>query len=173
MFSENLCSIQRCIAKCKCMENLVNELFKNANRQKQGDNRSYYVKCLNNILKDGVIKIRLSEKGKVWTNQKFKDTNGNLRKFNVQLDAYGWTGRYYFDKYIDAECVIKAIAKFISNSEISELHIKSMNINGNEICECSKCNGKGIITAFSHICNGICFDCYGAKYVVKKYQYDI
>ena len=44
--------------------------------------------------------------------------------------------------------------------------IISENRNGfdfmkNSDCECSKCNGRGIIPAFMHYCDGICFDCGG------------
>lgn len=155
------------------MKNLVNELFVNSGRPKQGDNRSYYVKCLNKILSDGLIRVQIAENGKVWTNPKFVDKNGNLQKFNVELKGYGYTGRYYYDRYVDAECVLKSVAKFVSNPSISQLHTKSISIYGKEICECSKCNGRGIIPAFRHYCKGICFDCYGTKYVVKNYSISI
>ena len=151
------------------MANLVNEMFEKANRENQGDNRSYYVKCLNKILQDGIIKIAISDKGKIWTNPNYKDKGGNLIKFNVQINGYGYIGRYYYDRYVDAECVLKSVAKFISNPNIIDLHVKSMQVHGSECVECSKCNGKGHISAFSHVCQGICFDCYGSKYIVKKY----
>lgn len=35
-------------------------------------------------------------------------------------------------------------------------------------CKCSKCGGLGYIPFFGHIENGICFECYGNKYVTEK-----
>lgn len=38
-------------------------------------------------------------------------------------------------------------------------------------CECAKCNGKGEIKAFSGIAGGICFDCNGRGYIMRKASY--
>jgi DnaJ-class molecular chaperone len=44
--------------------------------------------------------------------------------------------------------------------------------NGNLVkCECAKCNGKGEIRAFSGIAGGVCFDCNGRGYIMRKATY--
>jgi hypothetical protein len=154
-------------------QNLVNELFKSANRPEQGDNRSHIVKTLNKVLEDGIIKVEICEKGRVWTNKNYVDANGNKEKFNVELKAYGWVRRAYIQPYITADDVLKQVGKFLQNPNVSEKHTATMKVTGLEICECERCYGKGVIPAFHYYCQGICFECYGSKYVVRKYTLSV
>jgi hypothetical protein len=149
-------------------KNLVNELFTNANREEQGDNRSYFVKALNKIIADGFITISIQEKGRIWTNPKHKDSKGNLKKFDVEIKGYGFTLRAYLGSDFDAKDVLQEVGTFIQNPSVSEKHIKSFAISSLEECECERCNGKGFIPQFNYYCGGICFECYGSKYSVKK-----
>lgn len=146
----------------------VNELFEQSGRPNQGDNRSYFVKALNKILEDGYITISIQDKGKVWTNPKHVAKDGSLIQFNIIIKGYGWTKRVY-DSNFSAKGLLTYVASFVQNPNISELHVKSISVNTLEVCECSRCNGKGFIPAFDYYCNGICFQCYGSKYeVIKK-----
>jgi hypothetical protein len=154
-------------------QNLVNELFKSANRPEQGDNRSYIVKTLNKVLQDGVLKVAISEKGKVWTNKNYVDANGNKVKFNIEIKAYGYVRRAYVSDYITADDVLKQVGKFLQHPNVSENHTSTMKVSGFEVCECERCNGKGVIPAFHYYCQGICFECYGSKYVVRKYTLSV
>jgi len=149
-------------------KNLVNELFTNANREEQGDNRSYFVKALNKILADGFITISIQEKGRIWTTPKHKDSNGNLKKFDVEIKGYGFVLRAYLGSDFDAKDVLQEVGTFIQYPSVSEKHIKSFAISSLEECECKRCNGKGFIPQFNYYCGGICFECYGSKYSVKK-----
>jgi hypothetical protein len=145
----------------------VNELFEQSGRPSQGDNRSYFVKALNKVLEDGFITIKLQDKGRIWTNPKFVAKDGSLIKFNIEIKGYGWTKRVYENNF-SAKDLLEHVGSFVQNPSISEQHVKSISVNTFEICECSRCNGKGIIPAFNYYCNGICFNCYGSKYEVKK-----
>ena len=145
----------------------VNELFEQSGRPSQGDNRSYFVKALNKVLEDGFITIKLQDKGRIWTNPKFVAKDGSLIKFNIEIKGYGWTKRVYENNF-SAKDLLKHVGAFVQNPSISEQHVKSISVNTFEVCECSRCNGKGIIPAFNYYCNGICFNCYGSKYEVKK-----
>ena len=69
--------------------NATNKLFTESKRSEQGDNRSYFVKALNKILDDGLIKVQIQEIGMIWTDERYKDDNGNLKKFNVIIKGYG------------------------------------------------------------------------------------
>jgi hypothetical protein len=152
--------------------NLVNQLFVNSGRPEQGDNRSYFVKALNKVLSDGFIKVSIQDKGRVWTNPKYVDSNGQLKKFDIEIKGYGYTARVYRGSF-SATDLLKVIGEFIQSPEISEKHIKSITASGLEICECSRCYGKGVIPAFSYYCNGICFECYGSKYSVRKFSLSV
>jgi len=145
----------------------VNELFEQSGRPNQGDNRNYFVKALSKVLEDGFITIKLQEKGKIWTNPKFVAKDGSLIKFNIEIKGYGWTKRVYESNF-SAKDLLAHVGTFIQNPSISEQHVKSISVNTFEVCECSRCNGKGIIPAFNYYCDGICFQCYGSKYEFKK-----
>ena len=146
--------------------NATNKLFIDSGRPEQGDNRNYFVKALNKIIEEGFIKIAIQEKGKIWTNPKFKDAQGNLRKFNIEIKGYGCTGRYY-DSNFDAKGLLTYVAQFIQFPQVAEAHTKSLFVESLETCECDRCNGLGFIKAFDDYCNGICFQCYGSKYMVR------
>lgn len=154
------------------IKNLVNELFVNANRPEQGDNRSYYVKSLNKILNDGILTIEISKRGFHSTNPSFVDANGKLKPFDVKISGHGMVRRVFLREF-SAEDLLKQIAKFVQDPRISEKHTTSLRVSGFHVVECYKCNGRGIIPAFSHVCQGICFDCYGTKYVPKKYTLSV
>ncbi len=147
--------------------NATNKLFYESGRATQGDNRNYFVKALNQIIEDGFIKISIVQKGKVWTNPNFKDEKGNLRKFHIEIKGYGVVGRYN-DANFDAKGLLTYVAKFIQFPKVAEAHTKSILLNSLEACECDRCYGKGIIKAFNFYCQGICFKCYGSKYMITK-----
>lgn len=154
------------------IKNLVNELFVNANRPEQGDNRSYYVKSLNKILNDGILKINIAPNKMHWTNPNFKDANGNIKPWDIQISGHGMIRRVYLQKF-NAEDLLKQIAKFVQDPRVSEKHTTSLKVSGVHSVECYKCNGRGIIPGFRHVCQGICFECYGTKYVPKKYTLSV
>jgi hypothetical protein len=154
------------------IKNLVNELFVNANRPEQGDNRSYYVKSLNKILNDGIITIAIKERGMHWTNSSFVDSNGKLKPFDVKISGYGMIRRCFLREF-NAEDLLKQVAKFVHDPRISEKHTTSLKVSGLDVVECYRCNGRGFIPGFSHVCQGICFECYGSKYVQKKYTLSV
>jgi len=154
-------------------ENLVNKLFTAAHRPEQGDNRAFIVKTLNKVLADGIVDVQISEKGKVWTNKNHIDSNGNMIEFNIQIKAYGWTRRVYVSHWISADDVLKNVGKLLQNPNVSDKHTTSIQLSGLEVCECPRCNGKGIIPAFHYYCQGICFECYGSKYSLRKYTLSV
>lgn len=150
-------------------KNLVNEMFVASGRPEQGDNRSYFVKALNKVLNDGFVDVSICPKGKVWSNKNFVDANGNLRKFNVEIKGYGWKRRVDIGEF-DACDLLKEVGKFIQIPEVAEKHKTTITGTGFECVECSRCHGKGIIPAFNYYCQGICFQCYGSKYEVRKFS---
>ena len=154
------------------MPNQVNEIFKAANRPLQGDNRSYYVRCLNKILTDGFIKFEIAPQGIAFTNNSYRDKDGNLIQFNLEIKGYGFVRRS-FCKGLSAELILQAISKFIKSDKVSEHHTKSLEIYGNKVIPCEKCQSKGVIPTLMHVCDGMCFDCYGTKYLVKSYKISI
>ena len=151
------------------IKNLVNELFVNANRPEQGDNRSYYVKSLNKILNDGILVIKIAPKG---FHDKIVDANGNQKPYDVEISGHGMVMRVFLKEF-DAEDLLKKVAKFVQDPRVSEKHTTSLKVSGFESVQCYKCNGRGIIPGFRHVCQGICFECYGTKYVPRKYTLSV
>ena len=148
--------------------NLVNETFTKANRSSQGDNRNYFVKALNKVLADGFINIRISEKGKIWTNPKFIDSKGNKKTFNVEIRGYGYIKRVDLGEAMSCKDILREVGKFIQEPKISDMHISSISVSGYDVCECGRCKGVGFIPQFNYYCDGICFNCYGSKYEIIK-----
>ncbi len=147
-------------------------MFLAANRAEQGDNRSYFVKTLNKVLHDGFISIKINEKDFYWTNKNFIDKDGNLKKFNVKIEGYGMIRRVFIPE-MNANDVLKEVGAFLQNTKVAEQHQSFVTLNGWETCECGRCHGKGIIEAFSYYCNGICFECYGSKYSIRRFSVTI
>ena len=152
--------------------NNVNKIFTESGRPNQGDNRSYYVKTLNKVLTDGHISISLSNNGKVWTSPRFLDKDGNVKEFNLEVRGYGFRRRVYCSN-LDAERVLIEVSKFIKDPRVSESHVNSMKVSGKMCIDCKKCRGKGRILAFMHVCDGLCFDCYGTKYETVNYTVSV
>ena len=148
-------------------KNLVNELFVNSGRPEQGDNRSYFVRALNKVLSDGFISVAIAPHGRIWNNKNYVDAEGNCKPFTIEIRAYGWVTRSYMDDFTASD-LIKLVGKHIQIPQVAEQHKITTSGSGFECVECSKCYGKGIIPAFSHYCKGICFDCYGSKYQVRR-----
>jgi Zn finger protein HypA/HybF involved in hydrogenase expression len=74
-----------------------------------------------------------------------------------------------FLSYFGARELLLLVGEFIQDPIIADAHIKSISVKTDEICKCTRCNGKGIIDQFKYYCDGICFQCYGSKYeIVKK-----
>lgn len=69
----------------------------------------------------------------------------------------------------EAECYYMPLVKWetlaIYMSKLVKATIKIKNSS-----KCSKCKGKGRISAFSHVNNGICFECYGLGYELNNNQ---
>lgn len=147
--------------------NAVNQLFENSGRATQGDNRNYFVKALNKVLQDGFITIEVVQKGKVWTNPRHLNKDGTLREFNIIIKGYGYIRRVYLRDF-SAKDLLKQVGEFIQDPRIAEMHIKSISVEFNEVCQCERCNGMGIIPQFYYYCSGICFECYGSKYSFKR-----
>lgn len=147
--------------------NAVNKMFIESGRPDQGDLRNYFVKALNQIIEDGFIKISIQEKGRIWTHPRHVDNNGNLRKYNIAIEGYGYIIRRY-DSNFDAKDLLRYVAEFIKFDRVSEAHVKTIALSTFETCECDRCNGIGFIDAFKYYCGGICFKCYGSKYMIVK-----
>lgn len=148
--------------------NTVNQLFQNSGRPAEGDNRNYFVKALNKVLQDGFITIQVQEKGMIWTHPKHVNEDGTLKKFNVMIEGYGYIRRVYLRRDFTAKDLLQQVGEFIQDPKIAEKHIKSISVDFNEICECQRCNGQGIIPQFHYYCSGICFECYGSRYSFKR-----
>lgn len=67
----------------------------------------------------------------------------------------------------EAECYYMPLVKWETLAILMSKMVKATIKIKNE-GKCSKCKGKGRISAFSHVNNGICFECYGLGYKLNK-----
>ena len=83
------------------------------------------------------------------------------------------TNTEYFDNYyLDLSSIMLWVAQVISMVKGKGDFLQANKFAKYGECSCSKCNGLGIIPAFSYYANGVCFDCGGAgvnREVLKSY----
>ena len=129
------------------LENKLQEIYDKAGRDITCDNRSYYTKSINKALANPNVEMVMVKKGYVRTLNGFDwdlkiTINGKGKVFNLKS----------FTPETLADCFAK-VAKMPHVKESVHIHQGSS--------PCTKCNGKGIIPAFMHVSQGVCFDCLG------------
>jgi len=142
--------------------NHVSEILKNKGFEPT-NNRNYFTKALNKVISDGFISFEIQDKGKIWLG----DSGTHEGKFNLIVRGYGRRSRIYL-REINSRNILQCVGNFVMNPNVAEKHIATITTGCNEIEPCAKCNGKGIIPLFSYYCGGLCFDCYGSKYMIVK-----
>lgn len=147
------------------MKNYIKEIMENAERSYDYDNRNFQTKSINTCIHNGMVKISVANKGRLNTNSKILNKDGSLWGFNLRVDAFGFVRRVRIHDYIAPNDILMAIGDLLNKENIKE----RINATYFESCECSRCNGKGIIPQFHYYCGGICFDCYGSgREIIKK-----
>lgn len=133
------------------LENKLQEIYAANGYDITCDNRSYYVKSLNKALSNPNVVFKLCEKGMVW--RKDKDWTYNLK---ILIDGKGKSFKIKdFNPEGLADC-FAIVAKMDHVKESIRMH--------EDAYTCEKCKGKGVIPAFMHVCQGVCFDCLGIGY---------
>jgi len=133
--------------------NPLKDIMVAAKHSFSGDNRSYYIRSINNILKSGKVEIKVNEPGFVWRSQ------DGAKKWNVVIKAGGWVSRSY-TKNISAFYLLRAIGEHLQLPQVKEKILAEVSLHKH----CEKCGGSGFIPAFHYYCNGICFDCFGTGF---------
>jgi len=83
-----------------------------------------------------------------------------IGKVVAESDGYKWNVRFRMNgkgmkfnlKKMDIDTLVTAYCKFAKIARPVDAH------------KCQKCNGTGLIEAFRHIANGVCFDCLGVGF---------
>jgi hypothetical protein len=133
------------------LENKLQAAYKAAGFDLQCDNRSYFTKSLNKALSNSAVYFLLIKKG-------YMGTNSNNFNYNLRIFING-KGKCFMLKSFDPESICDCFAKVAQMPHVKE----SITIH-QDAYVCAKCNGKGVIPAFSHFCKGVCFDCLGIGY---------
>lgn len=128
----------------------LQQLFTKAEREVNFDNRSYFCKSVNTVLKTVECKILIAPEGKVWRMK-------NDTFVNVKVKGYGKVFSLDAGKVITPRDVLRVVASFLQNEVVRE----KINANITTPHTCGKCEGKGHIPSFAHVCEGVCFDCGG------------
>jgi len=131
--------------------NKLQELYNEKGYSISCNNRSYFAKSINKALENPNVRLILIEKGYVK-----KQSNGF--RYNLAITING-KGKSFRLKDFSPEAIAKAFA-----SVTKMPHVKEMIHIHEDAHACSKCSGKGIIPAFMHVCDGVCFDCLGIGY---------
>lgn len=139
------------------MKNHLNVLLEKANRKSLGDNRTRAVKNLNMLIELGV-KVRICEKGYMWTSKSGFDFNFSLTFKNKQTK---WLVK---ERSFSAYSLLTLAGVFLKRPEVKELIKSSVTTPTN----CSKCAGNGIIPHFMYYAEGVCFDCGGSGLVFNN-----
>lgn len=138
------------------LENKLQAIYKEQGYDIDCDNRSYFTKSINKMLCNDSVKFILCEKGYSWKRKK------DDYKYNLKILIEG-KGKIFNLTSLDPESICNCFAKVAQMEHIKELvHVHQ------DAYVCDKCNGKGIIPAFMHVCNGVCFDCLGIGYKFKS-----
>jgi hypothetical protein len=146
------------------MKNHIKEIMQNAKRSYEYDNRNFQTKAINTCIENGMVKVTIADEGMLSSNPKILKSDGSLFYFNLRVDAFGFARRVRVHNYIAPNDILKAIGDLLNKENIKE----KINATYFESCECSRCNGKGIIPQFHYYCGGVCFDCYGSGREIRK-----
>jgi hypothetical protein len=146
------------------MKNHIKAIMESAKRSYDYDNRNFQTKAINNCIENGMVKITVADKDRLSTNSKLLNKDGSLWGFNLRVDAFGFASRVRVRHSIEPNDILIAVGNLLNKENIKE----KINASYFESCDCSRCNGKGIIPQFHYYCSGICFDCYGSGKDVKK-----
>ena len=126
------------------------------------DNGNRAVRNIDTVLKQGIIDINITKKGKVWTGK-------NNKQFNLKIKLIGDDNGYvYYGSDLNPEFILSKLAKFFQREEVREQIKNKITVSVKTPCKCGKCDGVGVIPAFYYYANGICFDCMGIGFTSQK-----
>ena len=169
--------------------NQIIEKLNAAGYKNTGDNRSYDIRSLNNLIEIGMIDFKFIDAEKYnskddprsyWFDS--TDKNGKAVRrctaYKVML-----MGNWYFGHFIPKSrtrvmlgdkltetCdnsslyindILCRVARLISLKKDGVDFMKAEIFAAHGDCSCSKCNGSGFLPCFAHYAHGVCFDCGG------------
>jgi hypothetical protein len=153
------------------MKNYIIELANEAGYKNEGNNRQRVIKNLNLLIDAGVLRIKFIDADK-YNNKDdgrsfwFMANDGFKRCTNYKFELYGkfFNGHFVAKKtntHLNLDKMMLHIVRKLASvkTEIDFMKETIYAKHGN--CSCSKCDGQGIIPAFSYYANGVCFDCGG------------
>lgn len=143
----------------KKIENRIAPLFEKAGRPYAGSLRKRYDRMVNTLLLSDLVRVELTPPDLIWKN---KDGS---KKFNLRVfvDVINKRYSFYIRGGIDPFDVLKAIGHVLQDDEVRAVIPSYVDIDS----RCQRCRHQevpGFIKMFSHVCNGICFECYGSGY---------
>jgi hypothetical protein len=134
------------------LENKLQAIYTSAGYDIKCDNRSYDTRSIDKVLALKNVDITLVEKGYVMV------AKNDNKKWNLMILIDGKGKKFHLTSF-EPDTILHCISRVITMPHVKEMiHVKK------DAYVCPKCHGKGYIEAFSHINNGICFDCLGLGY---------
>jgi hypothetical protein len=134
------------------ISNKLQAIYDAANRPEKCDNRNFATKAINTALQFEHVQILIAPQGKVFVS--------GTKKHNVKIRVANRQRTALMD-VVSSEKMLPMLASLLEET-------KSQMPKESEGTKCCKCNGSGIIKAFMHIYNGVCFDCLGIGYTFKS-----
>jgi hypothetical protein len=146
----------------KKIENFIAPLFAKHNRPYNGSLRRRYDRMVNTLLASGLFVVEFTQPGMSWKSEDRKQ-QWNMR---VRVPAVKKVYSRYIKSSIDPFDVLSLIGYVLQKDEVRAVIPSYVDLDS----RCSRCKGQevpGFIRMFSHVCNGICFECYGSGYNPK------
>jgi hypothetical protein len=147
--------------------NLLPALFEKFGRPYSGSLRKRYDRMLNALLESGLFVVELCPIDRVW----HKDKKGKIVKSNYRVKMplanvqySGYAG--HANDAIDPFDILVLVGHILQTEEARKVIPSYVDLDS----RCQRCKGQeipGFIRMFSHVCNGICFECYGSGYNPK------
>lgn len=174
--------------------NIIIDKLKASGYSNAGDNRSYDIRSLNNLLQVGLIDFIFASASDYAESSKafwYPCNDGKKRctAYKVKVIDKWYYGHFMPKSRTYRNCmgdktsdeikyseinlyeVLCRVAKLISINKDGFDFLKS-DLNKHGACGCTKCNGTGIIPQFLHYAQGVCFECGGSginSSVLKSY----
>jgi hypothetical protein len=133
------------------LENKLQAIYEDAGYDIECDNSDYDTRNVNRALSMDGVELTLVQKGYVKINK-------YNQKWNLKI-LVNKKGKSFLIKRFDPDVILDCITRVTTMP-----HVKEMINVRKDAYICPKCHGEGYIKAFSHISNGICFDCLGLGY---------
>jgi hypothetical protein len=142
------------------LTDLVAPIFEKSGRTLEERPQQRYYRMVNKLLHSGLFEVTLCEKGRHWV--------GPDKKYDllVRMPKAGKRYRTYA-RSINCITIMIGIGRLLQTDAAKAILPAYVDID----VRCQRCAHQsmpGYISMFKHVCDGICFECYGTGFSGRK-----